>query len=93
MGSLKDNAAILFILIKTPWFGGISSTFWKNAAEVLALALCNHVNLSIRQSLFPDQCKIAKLKPLFKKDSKSDPKNYRPISLLPVVFKIMEENI
>ena len=78
---------------KPPGLDGISSTFWKNAAEVLALALCNHVNLSIRQSLFPDQCKIAKLKPLFKKDSKSDPKNYRPISLLPVVFKIMEENI
>ena len=55
--------------------------------------ICNLINLSIKQSLFPDQCKIAKLKPLFKKGSKSDPKNYRPISLLPVVSKIIEKTI
>ena len=62
-------------------------------SQVLALPLCNLVNLSIKQSLFPDQCKIAKLKPLFKKGSKSDPTNYRPISLLPAVSKIIEKTI
>ena len=36
-------------------------------AEVLALPLYNLVNLSRKQSLLPDQGKIAKLKPLFKK--------------------------
>ena len=59
----------------------------------LALSLRNLVNLSIKKSLFPDQCKIVKLKPLFKKASKSDSKNYRPISLLPVVSKIIETTI
>ena len=49
--------------------------------------------MSIKQSLFPDQCKIAKLKPLFKKGSKSDPTNYRPISLLPAVSKVIEKTI
>ena len=39
---------------------------------------------------FPDACKIAKVKPLFKKDSKSDPLNYRPISLLPLLSKVFE---
>ena len=62
-------------------------------SQVLALPLCNLVNLSIKQSLFPDQCKMAKLKPLFNKGSKSEPKNYRPISLLPVVSKIIEKTI
>ena len=65
----------------------------KDGAEVLALPLCNLVNLSTKQSLFLDQCKIAKLKPLFKKGSKSDPKNYRPFSLLLVVSKVMEKTI
>ena len=78
---------------KAPGLDGISSKFLKDGAEVLALPLCNLVNLSMKQSLSPDQCSIAKLNPLFKKDSKSDPKNYRPISLLPVVSKIIEKTI
>ena len=63
----------------------------KDGTEVLALPPINLVNLSIKQSLFPDKSKIAKLKPLFKKGCKSDLKNYRPISLLPVVSKIIEK--
>ena len=36
---------------------------------------------------FPDACKISKLKPVFKKVSKADPSNYRPISLIPLLSK------
>ena len=39
---------------------------------------------------FPDACKKGKLKTLFKKSSKTDPKNYRPISLLPLTSKVLE---
>ena len=39
---------------------------------------------------FPDACKIAKVKALFKKGSKADPSNYRPISLLPLLSKVFE---
>ena len=52
---------------RAPSLDGISSKFLKDGAEVLALPLCNLVNLSRKQSLLPDQGKIAKLKPLFKK--------------------------
>ena len=48
---------------------GISSIFLKIGPSVLPL--CNLINLSIKQSLFPDQCKIEKLKILFKKNSRS----------------------
>ena len=63
---------------KVSGLDGISSTFLKDGAEVLVLPLCNLVNLSVKQYLFPDQSKIAKLKPLFKKDSNSDPNITRP---------------
>ena len=39
--------------------------FVQNSADVLALLLCNLVDLSVKQSLFPDQCKIGNLKSLF----------------------------
>ena len=38
-------------------------------------------------------CKIAKLKSLFKKGSRTAPKNYHPISLLPLISKIIEKVI
>ena len=39
---------------------------------------------------FPDACNIAKVKPLFKMGSKTDPSNYRSISLLPLLPKVFE---
>ena len=60
---------------KVPGLDKISPKFLEDSAEVLALPLCNLLNVSIKQSSFPDQCMIVKLKPLFKKGFKSDPKN------------------
>ena len=54
--------------------------FWYN----------QYLNLSIKLNSFPRSCKIAKVKPLFKKGSKTDPQNYCPISLLPLLSKITE---
>ena len=39
---------------------------------------------------FLDACKIAKVKPLFKKGSERDSSNYRPISLLLLLSKVFE---
>ena len=44
-------------------------------------------------STFLEECKIAKLKPILKKGASTDPKNYCPISLLPLVSKIIEKSI
>ena len=49
----------------------------KDGATVLAKPISQICNLSIKYSIFPSDCRIAKLKPLFKKGSKTDPKNYR----------------
>ena len=71
----------------------IPAKFLRNGAEVLALPLRNIINLSIKLSTFREKCNIAKLKPIFKKRARADPKNYRPISLLPPVSKIIEKSI
>ena len=40
--------------------------------------------------IYPDKLKVAKVVPIFKKEDKLQLKNYRPISVLPVISKIFE---
>ena len=78
---------------KATGLDNIAGKFLKDGAIALAEPITELCNLSILQSKFPEGCKQAKLKPLFKKGSKDDPKNYRPISLLPQLSKIIEKII
>ena len=71
----------------------IPAKFLWDDAEVLALPLENIINLSIKLSTFPEECKIAKLKPTFKKGTRTNSKNYRPFSLLPLLSKTIEKSI
>ena len=57
----------------------LGGKFLKDGATELSLPLTQLINFSIKSSVFPEQCKIAKLKPLYKKGSALVPKNYRPI--------------
>ncbi|PNF39982.1 hypothetical protein B7P43_G15963 [Cryptotermes secundus] len=47
-------------------------------------------NLSLCTGIFPDQMKIAKVRPIHKRGRIQELSNYRPISLLPVFSKIFE---
>ena len=70
---------------KAAGIDNLSGKFLKDGANILAKPISELCNLSIKYSLFPTDCQIAKLKPLFKKGSTTLPKNYRPISLLPLI--------
>ena len=94
--SLTSNDIVLNLLedinpTKAVGIDNLSGRFLKDGAPVLSKPITQLCNLSIKLSVFPDDCKIAKLKPLYKKGSNVDPKNYRPISLLPLVSKIFEK--
>ena len=78
---------------KSAGIDNLTGKFLKEGAPVLDSPITDLVNLSISLSLFPDDCKIAKLKPLYKKEAKTKPKNYQPISLLPLLSKIIERII
>ena len=78
---------------KATGIDNLSGRFLKDDSKVSATPITQICNLSIKLSTVPNECKIAKLKPLYKKDKKTDPKNYRPISLLPVISKILEKVI
>ena len=48
------------------------------------------INFCNENSIFPSDIKVADVTPAFKKKSKSSKDNYRPISILPIMFKIYE---
>ena len=78
---------------KSVGIDNLASKFLKEGAPALSSLITDLCNLSISLSSFPDDCKIAKLKPLYKKEAKTKPKNYRPFSLLPLILKVIEKVI
>ena len=69
----------------------LSRRFLKDGAKFLAKPISDPCNLSINSEKFPDICKVAELKPLYKKGSLTQPCNYRPLSLLPLISKVIEK--
>ena len=68
----------------------ISSKIIKLAAPVISDSLTLIFNQAITLSSFPDEWKVARVMPLYKNGQRSIPGNYRPISVLPAISKIME---
>ena len=72
-------------MISQEYFEKMVRNYWPHQKK-----LCN---LSISSRTFPDASKIAKLKPLFEKGTRRDPKYYRPISLLSRISKVQKRVI
>ena len=65
----------------------------KLASSIIAPSLTKLFNSCIETETFPDEWKIAKVTPILKNGTKSNPNNYRPISVLPIVSKLFEKII
>ena len=78
---------------KAAGIDNLSGKFLKDGANILTKPISKICNLSIKYSVFPTDCQVAKLKPLYKKGSATLPRNYRSISLLPLTSKIIEKVI
>jgi hypothetical protein len=59
--------------------------------EELSIPLAHVINLSLQQGTVPDCLKVAKVIVLHKGGSQNDVNNYRPISLLPSISKLLEK--
>ena len=71
----------------------ISNKLIKQARSVLVKPLTLLMNQIIHTGELPDQLKLSRVKPLFKKGDQCCFSNYRPISLLPSISKIFEHVI
>ena len=65
----------------------------KDAAHTLSAPLTYLINLSLQTGLFPNDWKLAKIVPIHKSGSHYNFDNYRPISVLPVLSKIIEKAV
>ncbi len=68
----------------------IPSRFLRDSGGVTSSILTYIINLSIRQGVFPNDMKNARVVPLFKKNNRADVGNYRPVSILSTISKIFE---
>ena len=76
---------------KSGSFQNIPSNRLKEVSEVSAPCLKNIWNIEIVSlQKFSDNFKLADVTPVFKKDDANLTKNYRPVSVLPIVSKIFE---
>ena len=63
----------------------------KLTRKTIVPSVCHILNLSLQTNKFPTKWKLAKVVPLYKgKGSKLDPKNYRPVAILPILSKVLE---
>jgi len=70
------------------WFDEISIKLLKISAPYICSPLTYIYNKSILAGIFPHRMKFSIIKPIYKKENKMNPTNYRPILLLTSFSKV-----
>jgi len=71
----------------------ISSALLKQIKSEIFEPLTFIINQSLQTGIFPNRLKIAKVLPVYKKGDKNSIENYRPISILSAISKVIEKAI
>ena len=69
----------------------VSNLLLKELIPYLCEPLCLVINRSLESGVFPDLMKLAEVVPLYKGKAHDQETNYRPISLLTTMSKVMEK--
>lgn len=72
---------------------GICSMILKAIVNEIAEPLAYIINLSLQHGIVPKQTKVPKIIPIYKSGDKNDFRNYRPISILPTLSKVLERGV
>ena len=75
---------------KSAGHDNIRADLIKCVASEIAKPLSIIFNASLSSGIFPDELKVAKVVPIYKKDNPQEFGNYRPVSVLPCISKILE---
>ena len=78
---------------KATWVDNLEWRFLKDGSSTFCASIAKICNISIILASFPNKCKVAKIKPFYKRGLKTDPKNFGPILLPALTSKIIEQII
>lgn len=78
---------------KATGLDGISVKMLKISCDFILAPLTHTINMSLKTGVVPTAWKAAKVSPVFKAGDHEDTNNYRPISVLSVVSKIVERYV
>ena len=88
-----NNAISSLNINKSYGHDQILQYFLRIASPVVTPFLHLFVQFSFTNGIFPKNCTIAKIVPIFKKGDRQSPTNYLPISILTCFSKIFEKLI
>ena len=91
-----DKKEIMTIIAKLPnkassGYDNISNKLLKLLKDEISEPSCELFNSSLEQGIFPSNMKLSNVIPLHKGKSRDAPENYRPISLLVTILKVLEK--
>ena len=75
----------------SPDLDGLSLSLLKAIAQEICIPLGHIFNLSITTGVFPDKLKASRVVPIYKSGDSTSCDNYRPISLVSSISKILEK--
>lgn len=75
----------------SPGWDGITTAFLKHAREFVVPHICKLANLCFNTGVFPSSLKRSIVTPVYKSGDRADVNNYRPISVLTSISKIIEK--
>lgn len=71
----------------------VSALMHKRCAGVIVPSITRLFNLSISSGTFLTAWKFAKIVPIPKRGDKKNPANYRSVSILPILSKLLEKHV
>ena len=73
---------------------GITAQMLKaTGTSIIAKGITKLFNLSLKTGIFPTDWKFARVVPIPKSGNPDSPSNYRPISTLPIISKLLEKHV